>query len=90
MLKDRLTTLNSVGRAPPCRMPEIFAELDEETRDQLRAVLIGTTAPIRGLALALQEEGHQISRDAVVHARKVLQGNRHCSCLVALQADTNE
>jgi hypothetical protein len=90
MLKDRLATLDSVGRTTNCRMPEIFIELDEDTRNQLRAVLIGNTAPIRGLASALQEEGYQISRDAVFHARQVLQGDRLCSCSVALQAGTNE
>ena len=68
----------------------IFAELDEDTRNQLRAVLIGDTAPVRGLALALQDEGYQISRDAVFHARKVLRGDLRCPCLVALEADANE
>ena len=90
MLKDKLATLDRVGRTTPCRMPEIFADLDEETRTQLRDVLIGDTAPVRSLASALQDEGYQISRDAVFHARKVLQGDRRCPCLGALQADANE
>lgn len=90
MLKDKLATLDSVGRTTHCRMPEIFAELDKETRNQLRDVLIGNTAPIRGLASALQDEGYQVSRDAVLHARQVLQGDRPCSCLISLQEDANE
>ena len=90
MLKDRLATLDSVGRTTPCRMPEIFAEIDGATRNQLRNVLIGNTAPVRGLASALQDEGYQISRDAVLHARQVLQEKRPCACLKSLQEGADE
>jgi hypothetical protein len=87
MLKDKLATLDSVGRTTQCRMPEIFADLDEETRIQLRDVLIGDTAPIRGLTSALQDEGYQVSRDAVLHARQVLQEKRPCFCLKSLRGE---
>lgn len=68
-------------------MPEIFVELDEETTDVLRDIL-RSTAPIRSISRALQDEGYQISRDAVDHARRVLAGEQTCECMPLLKEET--
>ena len=80
MLKDRLAALPE----SQCRMPAIFQEIDTETRDLLRNLLIGNTS-CRGIANALRSEGFTISRDAVNHARTSLRKEINCSCCKLLE-----
>lgn len=84
MLKDKLTEIiDSPKNQWNCRMPQIFKEHDEETRNMLRTVLTGP-ASTRAITVALSSEGSKVSRDAVDHARKVLKGQLECSCFVLL------
>ena len=84
MLKDKLTEIiDSPNNQWNCRMPQIFKEQDNETREMLRAVLKGP-ASTRAITNALCSEGTMVSRDAVDHARKVLKGQLECSCFVLL------
>ena len=83
MLKDKLAALPE----SQCRMPAIFPQLDTETRDLLRNLLVGSTS-VRGIANALRSEGFIISRDAVHHARTSLRKEVDCSCRKLLEGDS--
>jgi hypothetical protein len=80
MLKDRLVDLNA-GSGLRCKMPQVFEQLDSETKEALRETLKSNTASVRGLQTALCEEGYQVSRESVDHSRRVLRGEHQCVCL---------
>jgi hypothetical protein len=92
MLKDTLTKLNEKNEKTiniRCRLPQIYAHLDEETQQILTTSLL-SNAPTRAIANALSEEGHSISREAVNHARRALNGTITCECTQHLNQGTNK
>ncbi len=79
-LFEKLNKLASSTTIAPCRIGEIYAQLDKETGDALiRALQSG--APTMSIHRAIREEGFALSRDTLTTHRKCFRSPTDTACL---------
>ena len=82
MISEKLEAISQGKRnfKPRCRVPEILEALSESDSSAVIRALKNPSIPRRQIMIILGEEGHPVSRDAVVRATECLSGNRSCEC----------